>query len=129
MEVDVNYLAVLLAAVASMVVGFLWYGVFFKKSWMHLMGHIPGSKGMMGPGLAYLIQFVASLAMACVLARVITLSQNWLSTSFWVWLGFIVPVTLGIVLWENKPWKLWCINASHYLVGLLAMGYVLSFWA
>ena len=136
----VNYLAVLVAGVASMVVGFLWYGVFFKKQWMEMMGITTESMaGMkMSANMAYLIQFVASLVMACVLARLI----NWgliyypevsalkvgIYVGFWAWLGFVAPVTLGVVLWENKPWKLWFINASHYLVGLLVMGAVLSFW-
>jgi hypothetical protein len=39
MEVQVNYVAVLFAVVASMVVGFAWYSpVLFGKQWMKLMG-------------------------------------------------------------------------------------------
>jgi len=44
------------------------------------------------------------------------------------WLGLVVPVSLGIVLWEGKSWKLWFINASSYLVTLLAMGIILGLW-
>ncbi|HLD39833.1 MAG TPA: DUF1761 family protein, partial [Candidatus Nanoarchaeia archaeon] len=33
-----NYLAVLVAAIAAYVVGFLWYGPVFGKKWMALMG-------------------------------------------------------------------------------------------
>jgi len=43
-------------------------------------------------------------------------------------LGFIVPVTVGVVLWENKSWKLWCINSSNYLVTLLIMSVILALW-
>ena len=54
-----------------------------------------------------------------------TLNQA-LQTAFWVWVGFIATVMLGSVLWENKPWKLYAINAFHYLVTLLAMGAILT---
>ena len=36
-QVAVNYLAVLAAAIASMVIGFLWYGPLFGKQYMALM--------------------------------------------------------------------------------------------
>ena len=133
-------MAVLVAAIASMVVGFVWYGVLFKKSWMSLMGITTDSmSGMkMSAKKAYIIQFVASLIMACVLAQFIGLGllddtatsalTVGMSVGFKAWLGFIVPTSLGIVLWENKPWKLWFINASHYLVTLVAMGIILALW-
>jgi hypothetical protein len=37
-EITINYAAVLLAAVANMVVGMLWYGPLFGKQWQALMG-------------------------------------------------------------------------------------------
>ena len=40
MNVEINYLAVLVAGVAAVAVGFLWYGpLLFAKPWMKLMGH------------------------------------------------------------------------------------------
>jgi len=41
----VNLLAVLVAAVATMIVGFLWYSpLLFAKPWMTLMGYDPNDK-------------------------------------------------------------------------------------
>ena len=139
MEVQVNYLAVIIAAVAGMAVGFVWYGILFRKSWMHMMGITMDSmKGMkMSANKAYLIQFIASLVMAYVMTHSLVFGNYYLNMSgwvsgvmagFWNWLGFIAPVTLGSVLWENKPWKLWFINASNYLVTLVVMGIILSIW-
>jgi len=36
--VEINYLAVLVAAIASMALGFLWYGPLFGNQWKKLMG-------------------------------------------------------------------------------------------
>jgi hypothetical protein len=49
-----------------------------------------------------------------------------LSAGFWNWLGFVAPVTLGKVLWEGKPWKLWFLDSGNYLLTLLGMGVILS---
>ena len=139
MEITVNYWAVLVAAIASMVVGSVWYGVLFRKSWMEMMGLTPDSMKEMNMTVnkAYLIQFIASLLMAYVLDHTLIYASAFTGASglraglmvgFWNWLGFIAPITLGVVLWEGKPWKLWCLNASNYLVSLLLMGVVLSAW-
>ncbi len=50
------------------------------------------------------------------------------SVGFGAWIGFVAPVSLGIVLWDGKPWKLWMINAGYYLVGLLLIGSILALW-
>lgn len=47
---------------------------------------------------------------------------------FWNWLGFVAPVTLGGVLWEGKPWKLWGLNNGYQLLSLLVMGVILALW-
>ena len=139
MEVNVNYLAIVVAAVASMVVGFVWYGVLFKKRWMSLMGLTSDSMAnmKMTANQAYMWQFVASLVMAYVLAHSILFANAYLNVGaiqagvmvgFWNWFGFVAPVTIGIVLWENKPWTLWFLNVSNYLVSLIVMGVILSLW-
>jgi len=72
MSVDINWLAVLLAAVSSMVVGSIWYmpGV-FGNAWMRM------TKSKMGKGATpakmawmYGSVFVASLVTAYILAHV-----------------------------------------------------------
>ena len=139
MEVNVNYLAIVVAAVASMVVGFVWYGVLFKKRWMSLMGITSDSMAnmKMTANQAYMWQFVASLVMAYVLAHSLLFTNAYLNVGaiqagvmvgFWNWFGFVAPVTIGIVLWENKPVLLWFLNVSNYLVSLIVMGVILSLW-
>lgn len=138
MNITVNYLAILVAGVASMAVGFLWYGpMLFAKPWMKLMGYTQESmkdtKKKMGK--TYAISFVVSLVMAYVLAHVMGLSENFfhysristgLTTAFWMWLGFIMPVQMTEVLFGGKKWKLFGINTGYQLVSLLAMSVVIA---
>lgn len=138
--VPVNYFAILLCAVWAMIVGSIWYGPLFGKPWMKMMGF--DKKSMKGVSSAemsklYIVQLVGSLLMAFVLSHALVFSSMYLGTSgvsagiqtgFWNWLGFVAPVTVGSVLWEGKPWKLWFLNSGNYLATLLGMGVILALW-
>ena len=145
MEIPINYLAVLVSAVAAIVLGFLWFGPVFGKIWMREMGISPDAvnewktdpikKRKMNQ--SYAIQAVTALIMAYVLAHNVIFGVAYLDITgiagglqagFWNWLGFAVPVSLGAVLWEGKSWKYWLITAGYYLVSLLIMGAILASW-
>ena len=141
MDVPINYWAVLVGAVSNMVIGAIWYGPLFGKPWAHMIGMTQAdmekakSRGM---GKNYAVMFIGSLLMSYTLAHALVFASNFLDAygvsaglmaGFWNWLGFIAPVTVGVVLWENKPWKLWMINAGYYLVALCVMGVILAVWA
>lgn len=137
MMVPINYWAVIAAAVVNMVVGFLWYGPVFGKPWRREMGVAEGKMAGKSMGWTYFLLLVSSLVMSYVLAHALVFGNAYLMMSgaaaglqgaFWYWLGFIAPVLLGAVLWENKSWKLWFINAGYYLVALMVMGAVLATW-
>ncbi len=141
MDPIINYGAVFVAAMVSMVVGGLWFSpVLFGKTWMKLSGITPKKiaeakkKGMNGMALSYFGQFIASLVTAYVLAHFVDYANATtfvlgLQTGFWVWLGFVAPIMLGMVLWEGKPMQLYILNVGHYLVCLLLMGGILAAWA
>ena len=137
MEVSINYLAVLLAAVSSMVVGATWYsqGV-FGKTWAKLakvkMGKndTPAQMTVLFGGV-----FVASLITAYVLAHVAFLSnhffgdnflQNSLSTAFWLWLGLTAARIFTHDSFEGRPRKLTLLTAGHEFVTLLVMGLIIG---
>src|SRR5437016_6328397 len=100
MSESINYLSVLLAAVASMVVGFVWYGpMLFGSRWMKLMGltkaDMDAAKKQMG--VMYGKSFIAALVTAYVLAYILALTGSMntmaaVTVAFWAWLGFIAPV-------------------------------------
>lgn len=137
MEIPINYIAVIGAAVAAIVLGALWYGPVFGKQWMALAGLTKeGMKSMkMSPAVAMFGGLITSLLMAYVLSHGITFGNAYLGTSgvaggmmgaFWYWLGFAVPLTGGAYLWEGKSIKLWILNAGYYLVALMLMGAILG---
>ncbi len=135
MDVEVNMLGVLLAAVSSMVVGSIWYakGVFGAK-WMKMVG-MTDEKAKQGAVKAMSLTFVASLVTAYVLAHVAYLSnqyfgndfmQDAVTTAFWLWLGFTAARMLTHDLFEGRQTKLTVMNLGNELVTLLVMGAVLG---
>jgi len=135
----VNLLAVLLAAVAAMVVGFIWYSPFlFAKPWTREMGYDPNDKAQMAAmqksaGPAYGGSFLAGLLTALILAMFL----HWmhaqdlhagLGVAFHAWLRFVATVQFTGALFAKQSMKLFAINTGYQLVSLLVMAAVLVWW-
>ena len=138
MEITVNYLAVLFAAVANMALGFLWYGPLFGKVWMKLKGYSKEDlkKEQKQMGKYYAISFVVALITGYMLSHVMALStafygypaiQTGLTSGLSMWLGFVMPVQVTATIFGDKKWKLLSIDTGYQLVGLLVMGVVIGF--
>ncbi len=136
----INYLAVLVCGIASMVVGFVWYGPLFGKAWMQIMGADsmnPEQKQAMQKNMwgMYLIQFILSLITAGVLSYHI---GNWagdassIGIAVCTWFGFVMTTDAGAALWSGKPtkvaWKMFLISASAQLVTFIVIGAIIGTW-
>lgn len=138
MVVVINYLAVFLAAVSSMVVGMIWYSpVGFFKQWQQLAGikHDPSKLSQRQMGVLYSTVFIASLFMAYVLAHVSYLSNQFfhhsflrdsLTTAFWLWLGFTAARIYVHDAFEARRKKLTLLNSAHELVTVLVMALIIG---
>lgn len=139
MDTLINYWAVLGAAVAMMLVGSLWYGPFFGKKWMKLLGTTHADMkerskrtGVSAP-VAMALMFVCTLVLSYILANVILLlgaatEGDALLIAFWAWLGLVVPVLASFVLFEQRPVKLFLINIGYYFVAFGAAAFILAHW-
>lgn len=134
----INYLAVLVCAVLSLVVGGVWYGVLFSKKWMELSGMDKMSaeeqeKMKKSSTSLYLLQFVVSFFQVWVLAYYI---EGWkaasgLENALWIWAGF-VATTLAGTMWEpgtaKVKWMRFALLAGAQLVTFAMYGIVLGMW-
>lgn len=135
MSFDINYAAVLVSAIASTVVGALWYSpLLFGKLWMRLSG-FSGAAMPEKSDVAklYAASFMADIVTAGAVAILINAVNTFtvgegLSLALLVWLGFVATTTLGTVLWERKPIALYILNNAFKLVSILIMAVILSVW-
>lgn len=134
MNVSVNYLAVLVGAVAAMGIGALWYSpLLFGKQWMALLGKTMATIDKSKANRAYGITAVMALLTSYVLAHIVAYTKAdtlalGLQAGFWVWLGFVATTMATTMLFEDRPVKLYLINAGYHLVNLLVMGAILASW-
>ena len=136
MDIDVNYWAVLVCGIVSMVLGFVWYGPLFGKKWMEIVGATDMDKErrkemQKGMWKLYLTSFVLALLQACVLARFLPLvSGSVYASIFWLWAGLVVPVLAGASMWNNDSarisWARFLIQSGYYLVLLMIFGFILG---
>jgi hypothetical protein len=135
MEVHVNYLAVLLAAVSSMVIGSIWYAKpILGNTWAKLV-KLDDKKMKAGATKSLVIAFVLSLVMAYILAHLAYLAnsffhdsflQDSVSTAFWVWLGIAFTRTVTHDSFEQRPWQLTAMNVGNMLLTMLVMGGIIG---
>src|SRR3989441_6218811 len=93
---NVNLLAVLVAAVLTIVLGAVWYSpVLFAKQWMHAHGYTPEKVEEMkrrGGVRAYAGSFLCYLVMAYVVGLLVSYTQA---------TGVVQGVWLGVLAWRG----------------------------
>ncbi|HKW31520.1 MAG TPA: DUF1761 domain-containing protein [Candidatus Acidoferrum sp.] len=136
---SLNWLAILVAAISTMILGFLWYSpLLFAKAWTREMGYTPDDKAKMdemrkSAGPAYAGSFVASLISAFTLALILhgmrAESLHFgMMASFHIWFGFVATVQFTGALFAKQSMKLFAINTGYQLVCYLVMGAILVLW-
>lgn len=136
---SLNWLAILVAAASTMILGFLWYSpLLFAKAWTREMGYDPNDKAKMdemrkSAGPAYAGSIAASLLSAFTLALILhgmrTESLHFgIMASFHIWLGFVATVQFTGALFAKQSMKLFAINTGYQLVCYMVMGAILTLW-
>ncbi|PYP27322.1 MAG: hypothetical protein DMD51_02745 [Gemmatimonadetes bacterium] len=128
---NVNVLAVIVAALATFVLGAVWYSpVLFAKQWMQAHGYTPEQLEAMkrrGVARAYAVSALCYLVMAYALALLASYTQ---ATSFvqGLWLGFAATIGLTANMFSDNPLAVWVIDAGYQLAYLLLMGVIVAVW-
>ena len=102
-----NYLAVVVTAVAAIATSSVWY-IVFGKARIELLGKEPGaSVDTTKPQPARMaVEIVRTLVVTCVLAHFVVLLgiTGWISAvklGLWLWIGFPFMILVGSVLWDT----------------------------
>ena len=124
-----SLLAMGIAVIASFIFGYTWYGPLFGKVWADLMGiKMDPSKCGKPPVSALLLTVLGNIFTTTVLAYILTYKPSCnFGAALFIWLGFYVPVQMGVVLWEGKPWKLFALNVSYYFLNLQLIAAILTY--
>ena len=130
---EVTFWPIVASAFSSVVLAFIWYHPqLFGNAWMRMSNITPelAERGKKRMPLTVIFAFIASMLVAYVMSyfAIAWGVYDWvgaLELGFWCWVGFTAPPMLGQVLWEQKPVKLYLINALYWLVTFMVMAVVL----
>ncbi len=129
-----NFVALLVAAIAAFLVGWLWYSnILFGKPWMKELGKKESNmdKDKMMPMMGGM--FVSTLLMAYVLSMFMEKTgaaslMEGVMVAFWAWLGFVATTMFANNMFGGRSTKLFLIDAGHFLAALVVMGAILGAW-
>ena len=129
---DVNYLAVIAAAIATFVLGGLWYSpALFGTVWQREAGVTEEKMKSANMTLIFGLTFVLALIAAWVFAlflgprppMALGLGAGFSAGLCWV------AASLGInYLFERKSLKLWLINGGYHTLQFTIIGLILALW-
>lgn len=134
---EINYIAVLLATLSSMVVGSIWYTPkVFGNYWMKKAGVTPSgnSRDAIGP---IVVTLLVSFITAWVLAGAAFIAQNFYGGSFLLntlitaailWAGFTAARFVTHDAFDGRPAGLTILNIAHELVTVLIMALIIGVW-
>ncbi len=127
---DINWLAVIVAFVANFALGAAWYSkALFANAWMQDVGLTDEALKDVNMartfGGAIVLELIAIIALAAFLGRDATWIEG-LHTGLWVgvlWISTAYGITY---LFEQRPLRLWLINAGYNIVLYAIVGTILG---
>jgi hypothetical protein len=129
---EINWLAVVVATLATMVVGSLWYmPQAFGNWWMKAARIEKPANGLAAIAVAIVAGFVTSwvLAGAAAIAHHFyggSFLANSLVTALILWAGLTAVRIITHDTFENRPRKLTLLTISHELVTFLAVALIIG---
>lgn len=127
---ELNYLAILVAAVAAVVAAAGYYIVFGKQ--LAAYGSATAAEDRPPAWM-----FPVELGRALVLSLVVAVVAVQIDIAGWatavplavaLWIGFPVVLLSGSVVHEKVPWKLAALHAGDWLVKLELITLIVSLW-
>jgi hypothetical protein len=128
----INYIAVLVAAVAGWMVGAVWY-MALATPWMAATGVTREQIEATGASLPFVLAFAADVIMAWVLAGIIghlgpgqvTVRNGVISGAF-LWLGFVITTMAVNNSFAMRSRMLLLIDGTYWLLVLIVMGAIIG---
>ena len=129
---DINWLAVLTAAISSFLLGGLWYSpALFQKAWQRGAGLTDAQLEQGGnPGKIYGGAFMLSLVAAGTFAMFLGKLPVSTATAYGLCAGlFWVAASFGInYLFERRSLRLFLVNGGYHTLQFTLYGFILGLW-
>ena len=143
---ELNYIAIIVAGLVPMLLGYLWYNVLFKKPWMESLGFtqadIEGGNMAVIMGVSVLTSIILALGLKANIElthKDVSDAGELIYTSFHTFKhgalhGLMTGVLLGVPalisnsLFQRNTGKNILLNVGYWLLTFAVMGGILDMW-
>lgn len=130
---DVNYLAVVAAALSTFLIGGLWYSpLLFQKAWMRANSLSEADLQQGGTAKIFGLSLLFALVMAWNLAAFLAGPETtlaWGATAgALAGLGWVAAAFAIVGLFERRSFTWMLVNGGYFLVAFVVMGAILGGW-
>jgi hypothetical protein len=127
----IDWLGVVLGAVAFFAVGAVWYTALFGKAWQRAVGLSDeqlktGANMPLIFGTCFLLELLVSLTVGHIYAYTAPDDRSKLMIAVGLAAGVMAPAIGISYLYMRKSLKLFLIDAGHLIVGMAALGGVFA---
>ena len=127
---EVNWLAVALSALSSLVLGGIWYSpALFAKAWQGAVGlsdeQLKSGNMALTFGLTFVLSFIAAAVFAMFLGTEMSVGAATAAgfSAGICWVGAAFGINY---LFERRPLKLWLINAGYHTLQFTLFGLIIG---
>ena len=129
-NVGVNYLAVIVAAIVAVGIGIVYYGILgVGDRQSRMLGTAPGRPGPVQGATGLIVGLVNAWVIAVLSLAVGAASVgDAIVLGAFVWLGFGATFKAAQVAFERRPWAVWVLQAVHDLVVEVGVAVIVTLW-
>jgi hypothetical protein len=128
---NLNWLAIIVAAVSVFLLGFIWYSLLFSKRWMKENNFteesMKGANMLKIFGLSFLLMLFASFNLAMFVGKNAGAVFGTMA-GFMAGLGWVFTFMGVTYLFERKSLALLLINGCYSVISLTIMGLIIGIW-
>jgi hypothetical protein len=133
-KIRLNWVAILVAAIASFIFEALWFSVFLNE-WLAGIGRT--HEWLMSSGMSPALQYGVAILCAVIAAAVLSLciqasgehsARRGVLVGVIVWLGFVATSWATEYIFEVRTLQIYAINAGFWLFDLMLIGAIVGVW-
>jgi hypothetical protein len=136
-NINLNWLAILVAAIVSFLFEAIWFTVFMKQ-WLAGIGRTMewlqgAATATISPGVQYATALLCSIIAATILSIAIQATgeqtvRRGVLCAILIWIGFIATSWAKEYIFEVRTLEIFAINTGYTLIDLMLIGAIVGGW-
>jgi hypothetical protein len=133
-NIRLNWVAILVAAIASFIFEALWYSIFMNE-WLAGIGRT--REWLMSSGMSPALQYGVAILCAVIMATVVSIciqgsgehsARRGIIIGALAWLGFVATTVATEYIFEVRTLQIYAVNAGFWLFDLVLIGAIVGAW-